>query len=53
LKKFKISGKAVGHHEDIKSTIKSLRHDIHRVLHFIDHFSKDVIQNKETDSKGE
>ena len=50
----KISGKPVGHHkEDITNTIKALRHDMHKVLHFIDHLSKDVIQNKDPDIKGE
>ena len=38
------SGKPV--HEDIKDTIKSLRHEIHKVQHFIDHLSQDVIHNK-------
>ena len=49
----KFSGKPVEHHEDITSTIKSLRHDMHKVLHYIDHLSKDVIQNKGTEIKGE
>ena len=46
------SGKPVEHHEDIKDTIKSLRHEIHKVQHFIDHLSQDVIHNKKSQSKG-
>ena len=46
------SGKPVEHQEDIKDTIKGLRHEIHKVQHFIDHLSQDVIHNKESQSKG-
>ena len=34
------SGRPVEHHEDIKDTIKSLRHEIHKVQYFIDHSVK-------------